>query len=232
MPKVTEEYFKNKKKQILEAAFSVCSKKPVYNVTMKDVIKESGLSQGGVYKYFANIDEILISLISRNEYDFKGTIHNIIDSGENPETVIKEIIDLFKKEFFSTIRSYGKILFEMQAIFFNEPERLDNYRNKIDATLKLNYWFNELFNYIDSVVEEGYFHPVISLGDICMFAIASTDGIVRNLILKEYYKIDRKLYTYKGGKVKDMDFNLDILMNALYETMLFLLGSKKVNNKV
>lgn len=46
MPKVTEEYIENKKKKIINAAYSLCLRKTVSTVTMQDIINETGLSQG------------------------------------------------------------------------------------------------------------------------------------------------------------------------------------------
>ena len=40
MPKVSKEYFDNKRKIILDAALKVFSKKPSYTVSMKDIIKD------------------------------------------------------------------------------------------------------------------------------------------------------------------------------------------------
>ena len=54
MPKVKDEYLENKRNQILDAAFAVCKRKPVYDVAMTDIVTETGMSQGGVYKYFNN----------------------------------------------------------------------------------------------------------------------------------------------------------------------------------
>ena len=51
MPKVNEAYISEKKQVILDATFRICMRKPVYQVTMKDVIKETGMSQGGIYRY-------------------------------------------------------------------------------------------------------------------------------------------------------------------------------------
>ena len=45
MPKVTDEYVKNKRKRIVDACYAVCLRKPIQMVTMTDVIEESGLSQ-------------------------------------------------------------------------------------------------------------------------------------------------------------------------------------------
>lgn len=58
MPKVSEEYFEKKKRQIADAAYRVCLRKPVMMVTMQDVIEETGLSQGGIYRFYKNLDEM------------------------------------------------------------------------------------------------------------------------------------------------------------------------------
>lgn len=46
MPKVKDEYLENKRNQILDAAFAVCKRKPVYDVAMTDIVTETGMSQG------------------------------------------------------------------------------------------------------------------------------------------------------------------------------------------
>ena len=77
MPKVSEEYFENKKKLITEATYNVCLRKPVGMVTMTDVIEETGLSQGGIYRFYKNLDEILSDMITRMRVDY-----NLVDSLE------------------------------------------------------------------------------------------------------------------------------------------------------
>ena len=52
MPKVSEEYIINKKKRIIDAAYALCLKKTVSTVTMQDIIDETGLSQGGIYRFY------------------------------------------------------------------------------------------------------------------------------------------------------------------------------------
>ena len=47
MPKVNEEYFVEKRNQILDAAFSVCNRKPAYDVTMSDIVAEIALARVG-----------------------------------------------------------------------------------------------------------------------------------------------------------------------------------------
>ena len=49
MPKVTEEYLKEKRKYILECTGEILKEKPLYTVTMRDIIKKAGFSQGIIY---------------------------------------------------------------------------------------------------------------------------------------------------------------------------------------
>ena len=111
MPKVSKEYFDNKRKIILDAALKVFSKKPSYTVSMKDIIKESKLSHGGVYKYYSNIDDIIISLINRNKIlvNPKDIIKNNYDY---PEKAIFEFLEAYKNYFFEATKEYGKIFFK------------------------------------------------------------------------------------------------------------------------
>ena len=55
MPKVTEEYIKNKKKMIVRAAYDLCIQKTVSTVTMQDIIDATGFSQGGIYRFYKDI---------------------------------------------------------------------------------------------------------------------------------------------------------------------------------
>ena len=233
MPKVNEEYFENKRKIILEAAMKVFLRKPAYSVTMKDIVKESGLSQGGVYKYYSNIDEIVVSLLNSNKIDVspKSIINKYYDE---PEKAIFELFESFKKFFFVTAKEFGKIMFELQPIFFNDKERFEKLKKNINQDLNLHFWLTELFVFIDRKIEEKYFNPILDPHDIYMQMIVAVSGIGNQLILNKYYDLNRKLYYYKGDSTgkkekKDLDVNLDNLIDTLYKTLLLLLGSKNVN---
>ena len=77
MPKVTEEYLENKRRMITDAAYQVCLRKPVEMVTISDVITETGMSQGAIYRYYDGLDEILADMVTNMRTDY-----NIIDDLE------------------------------------------------------------------------------------------------------------------------------------------------------
>ena len=73
MPKVSEEYYKNKRREIVDAAYRVCTRKPITSVEMKDIIEETGFSHGVIYRYYKDLDEVLKDLVitinSENKID-------------------------------------------------------------------------------------------------------------------------------------------------------------------
>lgn len=231
MPKVSEEYFDNKRKIILDAALKVFYKKPAYTVSMKDIVRESKLSQGGVYKYYSNIDDIIISLINRNE--IKINPKDIIkENYDNPEKAVFELLKEFKNYFFEIKKVYGKIFFELFPIFLNNKKRLNKYAGKINSDLEPNRWFKELFNYLDKKIKEGYFNPIIDSLDIYMQIVNTLDGIGKELILRRYYGLENKIFNNKGEYQKNFEMKLDNFIETLYKTTLFLLGSKNLNEKI
>ena len=88
-----------------------------------------------------------------------------------------------------------------------------------------NYWFNELFAYLDDKIKAKYFNPV---ADSLLIYFQIT-GIMREigteLILTKYYNknIDYKI---------DLETKLDDLVETIYKTILFLMGSKIKNKEI
>ena len=223
MPKVSEEYFEGKRKIILDAALKVFSKKPSYTVSMKDIIKESKLGQGGVYKYYSNIDDIIISLINRNKILVNPK--NIIkDNYNNPEKAIFEFLEAYKNYFFETTKEYGKIFFELFPMLINDKKRIKRYANKTNSITNPSYWFKELFNYLEDKTKTKYFNPISDSSFIYFQIISIMRGIGTELIIKKYYN--------KKGEYKiDFEVKLDDLIETIYRTILFLMGSKELKNE-
>ena len=217
MPKVNEEYFEVKKKEIINAAFEVCKRKPAYDVTMSDIVAETGLSQGGVYKYYNNIYSVYAALIDEANLvgDQKEKIDKIMASKFKPETKLKKLFAVSEDFFSEMLLSYNKILFELGTFCIQNPE----YDKRINGETKVT----PVFPYLASCVAElivsetasGYFKPVLPVEDILNFLVSSFDGIIRDVTLNKCYNIE----------TEDIN-NLDEkkLINCLCISTLKLLG--------
>ena len=59
MPKVDQAHLDARRAQIVEAASQCFSREGLHGTTMQDIIRQSGLSAGAIYSYFASKDEII-----------------------------------------------------------------------------------------------------------------------------------------------------------------------------
>jgi AcrR family transcriptional regulator len=179
MPKVDKEYFDRKKNHIVDAAIRVCQRKPMYAATLRDVIRESGISPGGMYCYFSSIDEIFAAIADRcyRESTPEEGVEKIFESGENPETIIEAAFSCWGQIIDKMNITYGKIVSEFDTIYFNEPERAkkiaalmtsENIRDKIEAMLPA---------FIDKHIRSGYFKPTVPKEYIFLVAATSMHGI-------------------------------------------------------
>lgn len=59
MPKVSQAHLDARRAQILEAAGQCFARDGLHGTTMQDIIRQSGLSAGAIYRYFSSKEEII-----------------------------------------------------------------------------------------------------------------------------------------------------------------------------
>lgn len=62
MPKVSPEHLEGRRRAILAAAVSCFAREGIQNTTMQDVFAESGISPGGVYRYFPSKEQLVLAI--------------------------------------------------------------------------------------------------------------------------------------------------------------------------
>lgn len=226
MPKVKEEYLENRKNEILDAAFAVCNRKPAYDVTMMDIVSETGMSQGGVYKYFNNIDLVLAALIDRanSQGSYIEQIDEIRKSGNSPEAILQDLFLISEQYFSEMLISYNKILFELSTLFVYSPDRSKRINKHVTTSSTFGYLMKCASETIITGTEKGYFTPVMPVEDILAFIVASFDGIIRDVTLSGCYP--GKTVTPLG-----VAFNGTKLIPCLYSSVIVLLGKRQIDEK-
>lgn len=221
MPKVSEEYINNKKSEIVNAAFEVCKRKTVCTVTMQDVIDESGLSQGGIYRFFNNIDEILACVLDkiRKESSIDERVDDFLSKYENAtieeatKQIFKLMADTMKKDLFP----YYKIEFEYNTLIANFPERA----KKIYTTKKMpglyKHFFEVLVPHIKNRIQNGIIKPIIPLNEIFDFNSAVFDGILKQAIYHHYYE-------QNVNEDKNFSYNIEQQFKMMYISTCNFLG--------
>jgi len=62
---IREQLIQARRNQILDAAAAVFAEKGFHRATTKEIAKAAGVSEGTIYNYFANKDDLLISMMTR-----------------------------------------------------------------------------------------------------------------------------------------------------------------------
>ncbi|MBO4637013.1 MAG: TetR family transcriptional regulator [Clostridiales bacterium] len=217
MPKVSREYLEGKRNEIVDAAFEVCKRKPAYEVSMSDIVAQTGWSQGGVYKYFNNICSVYASMIDRANLvgDQIPKIDQVMAGDSDPKTKLQRLFGISESFFSDMLISYNKILFELATYCIQDPEADRKINGETRAVPVFPYLASKMAELIVTGAASGYFEPVVPVDDIIKFVVSSFDGIIRDVTLNRCYSVQTEEITELDEKR---------LISCLYISTLKLLG--------
>ncbi len=220
MPKVDESYKIDKRQQIIKAAVSVCGAKPIYEVTMRDVIVAAGVSQGGVYRYFADIDDVLVAVVNtmHTEADYRAQVDALIQKSSSPQDALRGMF-AFLGDYMATCPAIvGKFQFELKQLFANHPERWEKIMPRIAQQQSGQHLMEQISRTVLEGVQRGHFHPTVPVETLFALIGATIDGIVENLTLQNYYG---------ALHARQAKINPVALLNALAEAVIRLLTQRQ-----
>ena len=217
MPKVTPEYIENKKKMIVESAYRVCLKKPVETVTISDVIAETGMSMGAIYRYFSGLDEILVHMVRemRKEYDSYDRIIALSkEEGLTFEEIIYKAFDILGDVMEKHLMDIQKINFDFGVLAINNPERMKKIMNEIAERGTLENLGQYIFPKMIEAVEKQGFQAHISNEELVLFISTAFTGIEKNCILSACY----------GSGIPGVTIEPKPLFRTLAKSVILLMG--------
>ena len=220
MPRVTEEYYEKKRREIIDAAYRVCLKKPITAIEMKDVIAETGFSHGVIYRYYKDLDEVLRDLVItiNTENRIDDQVKSILDNAgtENWEDVIRGICSMSAEYLQKVGFDVLKVSIYCDVLAMSDPERVMRVAAKLgnEAESPLLYLVSALSEYLGKVIKVNKLKSVKSLEEIMDFFIAAFHGIQTGYVLTESYKAE-----HINGRYKP-----DQMFSCLAESMIHMLG--------
>lgn len=95
MARVSQEHLAARRRQILDGAARCFARDGFHGTSMQDVLEESGLSAGAVYRYFRSKDEIIEALALAVLGDVGGTFDEAVtaEPPQPPDEVIPAALD-------------------------------------------------------------------------------------------------------------------------------------------
>ncbi|MCX7779766.1 MAG: TetR/AcrR family transcriptional regulator [Negativicutes bacterium] len=147
---------KNKRQQILEAAYIVFSRKGYHRATVDEIIALADTGKGTVYNYFNNKEQLFYTLIKEISEPFEAKLEAVVADKEPPVVKIKTLIRLFL-EFYTKNADLWRVMMHEVRGFGSEGYS----RFKEEQREKYRERFRETIGCIDKVLQEA-----IACGDI------------------------------------------------------------------
>ncbi len=184
MPKVTEEYLAEKRNYILECTGQILKEKPLYTITMRDIIKKAGFSHGIIYHYYANLDEIYVDYINKNTTCdlLEQNIDTLLSSEQTEKEILSGCMITMGEYIEELLNSVGgRTCFELMVFYAYDFEKRATVYPRLKFKQSLEYAQRKIVEYTLSNVEKGVFKPQIPVDSIIMFASCFIDGIAQSV---------------------------------------------------
>ncbi|MGP1906715.1 TetR/AcrR family transcriptional regulator [Metabacillus sp. JX24] len=183
MPKVSENHAQLKRKEILEAARRVCMQKPIFDVSMRDIVIETGMSQGGVYKYFSNIDEVFGALLNEENIngEVKEEVNDIFAGKDEPLQKLEKILVYIGDYMQKSLLDRGPVYYSIMALYSRDPERYEKVQSIVKDVSNLQYLHEKFCSFLEEQIKHGTFVPAIPKEDIIMLIETYMSGILNQV---------------------------------------------------
>ena len=222
MPKVSEEYYEKKRREIIDAAYRVCTRKPITSIEMKDIIAETGFSHGVIYRYYKDLDEVFKDLIVTINFENKidDRLNEILGKADlkNWEKTIYEICSMLADYMKEVGTDMLKVSIYGDMLAMSDPERAMKISARLgkDELSPLLYATQTMSEFLTKVVKENKLKPAVSVDEIIQFFIVNYHGIQSGYVLTECFKVE-----HIEGKYK-----IDDMYRNLATAVVLMLGGK------
>lgn len=195
-PKVSEEYKKERERELIEAAKKVFIEKGFVRTSMQDIMDKAGISRGALYSYFNNIDHVFIEVL---KFDDQKDIQYFVPSDAGQ---LWPQLKNWVKEHQVYIEGIDQTLLYAKAEFFLSS----NYANNKEDFPYIFERYNRTTEAIEEVLNEGMrngeFTPQQSTRSIARYILSFINGLM----------LDTFQLGHEQTKVKDQ---LSILLFSL-----------------
>lgn len=192
MPKVTEEYIIKKKKMITDAAYELCLEKTVSTVTMQDIINRTGLSQGGIYRFYHDIDEIFADMLieMRKKVCIKDKVDEIFaQADEMPvKEVTNRIVDMLADFMTEELMGVQKVDFELSVLAMNAPARVEKILAGAKGVGNKEYLMLRTSEFYKKKAQNGEVHARVSEMELVTYISSAYSGIQMCCIENNCYR--------------------------------------------
>jgi AcrR family transcriptional regulator len=187
MPKVTQAHLEARRQQILDAAWACFARKGYHQTTMQDICRESELSPGAIYRYFASKEAILLATNDRRQKMDRALVEEARSQAGGP----LDILEVIGQTMFS---SFDDPMFESMTRVNIEiwPEFLRNKALRKAIRKEMAFWRTVITELLREAKKGGQLKPEVDPEALAVLLICAFDGLRHyNLIDPDNFKPER-----------------------------------------
>jgi len=175
-----------RRKQILDCAKGLFSKKGYHNTHVEDILKEISIGKGTFYQYFSNKEELFISLLVNFLHDWE-------------EAVLDTVTSLADED----IRIFYRMLIRRSLEFFRDNEDLCNIYLRVGPGTEkvfdpyIEQFEEKMLQYVKSALEIGVKAKTVR-NDVDI-------DLMANILLGSFLRIDYYYFVVKREYKKSLD---------------------------
>lgn len=173
-PKVSEEYKREKKNELLQAARRVFIRNGYTHTTMQDIMDEAGVSRGALYSYFDNIEHVFMEVLQFDDQQ------DILLFEPNGQSSLWTHVTNWIKQQQKNIEAINQSLLLSKAEFFLSSNYVRNKENFPYITERYQRIVDAIKLVIQKGIEQGEFQPRLSPESIALYLISFLDGLMLN----------------------------------------------------
>ena len=93
MPRVSDDHLAARRRQVLDAALRCFERDGFHATSVRDVVRESGLSAGAVYSYFPSKDDLVLAVVEPILETVTGVLDRVLADGSHaPAEVVQGVL--------------------------------------------------------------------------------------------------------------------------------------------
>lgn len=173
-PRVSEDYKKQKKLILLQAAKRVFIDKGYTRATMQDIMDEAGVSRGALYAYFENIEHVYIELL---QYEDQQDVFYFRTDGTG--TSWRQITEWVSKQR-QQIEQIDQTLVRANSEFFSSANYRINKASYPYITARYERIVEALTDFVQTGMNKGEFSPRLPADAIAHYVVSFVDGLMMN----------------------------------------------------
>lgn len=206
MPKVSEEYKQEKRNRIVRKTWEIFEEKPLYEITMLDVVKKAGLSKGGIYLYFSDIDQLLVEMINMIVSSYEELSFSVDMQTEDVGSALVDIFHQLGDYMEACPAIIGKVRLELSIYMTNYPQKMETMLPKIKIQQTGAQFMALVSQLIQKGMEQGIFKEDLRLDVILMNMMLYVEGMSDYVTRMKVYdgpKLQHPVSTYFEHYIKN-----------------------------